>query len=308
MKALIISGGGSKGAFAGGIAQYLIDDCCNDYELFVGCSTGSLLLPHLALGKIDKIKAIYTNVSQGDIFSINPFVSKMTEHGVVTKINHFNSVLSFIKGSPTFGQSKNLQKLIHKNLTELEYQNLIDSKKQVIVTVSNITKETIEYYNSKNCDRDEFCEWLWASCNYIPFMSLMSKNGYQYADGGFGSFVPIACAIENGATDIDVIILEPEDEHKKPDDEIVTNPFSLLLKTFQFMKNSSSDKDIIIGKLQGMNKNININFYNTPRNLTENPLVFNTDEMRKWWAEGYEYAKSKSPASYCHIPKTESDL
>ena len=73
MKALIISGGGSKGAFAGGIAEYLINDCCKNYNLFVGCSTGSLLLPHLALGKIDKIKQIYTSVTQETIFNINPF-------------------------------------------------------------------------------------------------------------------------------------------------------------------------------------------------------------------------------------------
>jgi predicted patatin/cPLA2 family phospholipase len=62
MKALVISGGGSKGAFAGGIAEYLIRDCCISYELF-GCSTGSLLMPHLALGKIDKIK-VSTPLSQ----------------------------------------------------------------------------------------------------------------------------------------------------------------------------------------------------------------------------------------------------
>jgi patatin-like phospholipase/acyl hydrolase len=55
MKALVISGGGSKGAF-GRYTEYLIRDCCISYELFVGCSTGSLLMPHLALGKIDKIK------------------------------------------------------------------------------------------------------------------------------------------------------------------------------------------------------------------------------------------------------------
>jgi hypothetical protein len=34
MKALVISGGGSKGAFAGGIASNT--DCCISYELFVG--------------------------------------------------------------------------------------------------------------------------------------------------------------------------------------------------------------------------------------------------------------------------------
>jgi len=48
MRALIISGGGSKGVFAGGVAEYLIDDCCHEYDLFVGSSAGSLLLTHLA--------------------------------------------------------------------------------------------------------------------------------------------------------------------------------------------------------------------------------------------------------------------
>jgi hypothetical protein len=33
---------------------------------------------------------------------------------------------------------------------------------------------------------NDFCDWIWASCNYTPFMSLLSKNGCQYADGGFG--------------------------------------------------------------------------------------------------------------------------
>ena len=60
MRALVISGGGSKGAFAGGIAEYLINECGHKYDLLVGCSTGSLLLTHLAIGKIDKIKKVFT--------------------------------------------------------------------------------------------------------------------------------------------------------------------------------------------------------------------------------------------------------
>ncbi len=56
MKALVISGGGSKGAFAGGIAQYLIQEKKKDYQLFVGTSTGSLMLTHLALGKVEELK------------------------------------------------------------------------------------------------------------------------------------------------------------------------------------------------------------------------------------------------------------
>lgn len=46
MKALVISGGGSKGAFAGGVAEYLMKDKGKTYDLFLGTSTGSLLVPH----------------------------------------------------------------------------------------------------------------------------------------------------------------------------------------------------------------------------------------------------------------------
>ena len=56
MRALVISGGGSKGAFAGGVAQYLVEDLKHNYEMLVGTSTGSLLITHLALNKVKKIK------------------------------------------------------------------------------------------------------------------------------------------------------------------------------------------------------------------------------------------------------------
>ena len=61
MRALVISGGGSKGAFAGGVAQFLIEEAKHEYDMFIGTSTGSLLVSHLALGKITKLKKTFTN-------------------------------------------------------------------------------------------------------------------------------------------------------------------------------------------------------------------------------------------------------
>ena len=51
-KALVISGGGSKGAFGGGVAQYLMKNEQKDYDIFIGTSTGSLMVSHLGLGTI----------------------------------------------------------------------------------------------------------------------------------------------------------------------------------------------------------------------------------------------------------------
>lgn len=300
MKTLVISGGGSKGAFAGGIAEYLINDCCSNYEMFVGCSTGSLLLPHLALGKIDKIKQIYTSVSQDSIFSICPFKIKKTSKGFETKINHFNTLRTFLKGSATFGESENLRTLIKDSITQEEFTTLSKSNKKLVFTVSNLTLDKTEYIHSDQCNYNDFCDWAWASCNYTPFMSLYTKNGFQYADGGFGNFIPILYAIENGATDIDVIILE--NEERTNTNHKINNAFSLIFRTFKFMNNQNFTKDIVIGKLVGMDKKININFYFTPRQLTENPLIFDTAQMTQWWKEGYEFAKSKMPVSFCTIP------
>ena len=51
MRALVISGGGSKGAFGGGVAQYLLQEKMYKYDILIGSSTASLLIPHQALGK-----------------------------------------------------------------------------------------------------------------------------------------------------------------------------------------------------------------------------------------------------------------
>ena len=64
MRALVISGGGSKGAFAGGVAQYLVEVKRREYDILLeninGTSTGSLLIPHIALNNLGKLyKHIY---------------------------------------------------------------------------------------------------------------------------------------------------------------------------------------------------------------------------------------------------------
>ena len=75
----MISGGGSKGAFAGGVAQYLMEDLGYTYDIYVGTSTGSLLISHIALGKVEKIRDVFTSVNQHSIFNHRPFLVKKTK-------------------------------------------------------------------------------------------------------------------------------------------------------------------------------------------------------------------------------------
>jgi predicted patatin/cPLA2 family phospholipase len=290
-KALVISGGGSKGAFAGGVSQYLLNKEHKEYDLFIGTSTGSLMISHLALGKLDDLKNLYTNVNQKTIFSNNPFKIKNVSGEKVISIRHLNTLWNFLNGRKTFGESKNLRRLIKKHITKDMYHIIRADHKEVVVTVSNLTTNQIEYKSINECTYDDFCDWIWGSCNYVPFMSLLEKNNCQYADGGFGSLVPIREAILRGATEIDAIILETE--VTQINRLSASNPFSLLFDVFDFMLTNVERHNITIGKLAANNKGVKLNLYYTPTVLTTNSLVFDKTLMAKWWESGYRYAKSK---------------
>ncbi len=291
-KALVISGGGSKGAFAGGVAQYLMQDQGKDYDLFLGTSTGSLMVSHLALGEIDALKKLYTSVNQKSIFSINPFRIREVGNHKIASISHFRTIRSFLKRNKTFGESKNLKKLIKNNISTSMYEEIKASGKDVVVTVSNFTTNHVEYKSIHDCSYEDFCDWIWGSCNYIPFMSVLEKNGHQYGDGGFGSLVPIRAAIERGAKEIDVIILETEMSqlNRIP----AKNAFTLLFDVQHFMLDHVERHNISIGKLSAKHNDVILHLYYTPTVLTTNSLIFDKKKMIQWWQSGYDYAKSKN--------------
>lgn len=291
MKALVISGGGSKGAFAGGVAQHLIEQEGKKYDMFLGTSTGSLLIPHLATGNIGKLYDIYTHVNQNSIFSINPFVIKKKGDREYVSINYFNTALQFIKRKRTFGESKNLKKHIKEHFTKVEYDLIKATKEDVVVTVTNLSKNRVEYKSINDYSYEEFCEWVWISCNYIPFMSLAIKDGFEYADGGLGCVIPIREAILRGATEVDAIVLESENlEYNKV---LGKNPFSLMINLFGHLLDQVEKGDIAIGKLAAKHRNVKLNLYYTPTKLTENSLIFNKKLMEEWWLQGYLYAQDK---------------
>lgn len=291
MNALVISGGGSKGAFAGGVAQYLIEDLKREYDIFLGTSTGSLMVTHLSAGMVTPLKKLYTNVTQSSIFSNCPLKIKEVNGHRVVAIHHLNVLWNFLNGRKTFGESKNLKQLIKNEISEELFYQMRHSEKDIIITVANITLNQIEYKSIKDCSYLDFCDWIWASCNYVPFMSLLRKEGCHYADGGFGSLVPIREAVKRGAKEVDVIILDTEVNqlNRIPS----KSPFSVLMNTQSFMMDHVEKHNITIGKLYAKQHNVQLNLYYTPTVLTTNSLVFDKTLMQQWWQDGYHYAKNR---------------
>jgi len=295
MRALVISGGGSKGAFGGGVAEYLIKECGIHYDIFLGTSTGSLLIPLLSIGETGLLKNTFTSVTQSDIFNICPFIIRKIKGAFTTRINHFGILKMFIKGKKTFGESLHLKKLICKIITESSFNKMKVNKPDVLVTVSNLSCNQVEYKSLKDCTYHDFCEWVWASSNVVPFMSLMEKDGFEYGDGGLGNIVPIHEAVIRGACEIDIIVLKSQAKLKKK--LPVTNALDLTVRAFDFMLNQIVTDDILIGKLASGHQQVKLNFYQPPAELTINSLIFEPAQMKKWWLEGFEFARDQGPCS-----------
>ena len=122
-------------------------------------------------------------------------------------------------------------------------------------------------------------------------MSLLHKDGCHYADGGLGCLVPIREAINRGAKEVDVIILETEitQVNRIP----AKNPFSVLMNSYAFMMDHVEKHNITIGKLSAKQNDVKLNLYYTPTVLTTNSLVFDKKFMAQWWKDGYSYAATQ---------------
>ncbi|MBX2817868.1 MAG: patatin-like phospholipase family protein [Saprospiraceae bacterium] len=290
MRALVISGGGAKGAFGGGVAEYLIRERGIHYDMYTGSSTGALIVPLLAAGSIDKARMVYTNVTQKDIFSSHPFHVICRDGKLKTRINHLGILRMFMRGKKTFGESNALRKLVERTFTREEYERIRERRIKVAITVSNFSRNVVEHKYLRDHTYEDFVEWIWISANFVPFMSLAVKNGQEYADGGFGNFIPIREAIDMGATEIDAVILTTR--RKKANKVHSRNAFDLMMSSLDFMLAQIATDEKYIGLLESMRHQLKIRYFHIPRVLTENSLHFDPVEMRKWWQEGIEHARS----------------
>ncbi len=306
MNALVISGGGSKGSFAGGVAQYLMEKKGKSYDLFVGTSTGSLLAPLLATGNIELARKVYTNVRQQDIFTVCPFIFEKGKDGLYkTRFNHWGIIKMFWRKEKTFGDSHNLRRLIGRIFTEKDFNQLKRTGKEVVVSVSNLTLQEGEFKSSKDCTYEDFCDWIWASANLVPFMSLLNKDGYDYGDGGFGNLIPVQEAINRGASAADVIVLYPANHPTK--NPPISNAFSVWGRTYDYMLAQIAKDDIIIGNLEANTKKVDLDFYYTPRLLTEQSFIFDPVQMAAWWEEGYQvFQEERKPVTHALLPDSDA--
>lgn len=196
---LVISGGGSYGAWGCGLAQTLC--VSNKYERVIGTSTGALMAPLIAAGKFDVLKEAYTKVQDFDVYKVNPIFNKAHKQ----RINILNAIWRVIRGKKGLGDTSKLKTMIRKYFTRKTYNYLRDYGIDVIVVVYNMTNKEIEYKSVLIETYDDFCDWIYASTCVPIFVDPFTKNNCIYVDGGLVENTALKLAVKLKGGKIDVI-------------------------------------------------------------------------------------------------------
>lgn len=245
-KALVISGGGSKGAFAVGVIKYLHANFPNSkFDMYVGTSTGSLIAPLAAMNRIDELEELYT--------------TQRTEN-IVQKFN----IGDRLNANSIMGVDP-LWELIKKHYSDDFYTSLQQSGKQVFLATTCLqTSELVIYSNKDQVPSDnytgrkiesaqQFRKAVLASACQPVFMPPVKINldiqgapdqSYQYVDGGVREYAGIEMAIQNGAKEIVAILLSAEETEVETQE--FKNIYSILQKTISIFTEDVGKNDMII--------------------------------------------------------------
>lgn len=227
--ALVVSGGGSRGAFAVGAIEEL-RKAGIQFDLVSGTSTGALIAPLVTIDDLATLRYIYSSVSTSDIL-------------------RQRSIPEILFTDSIFDTSP-LWSLINSFVDDDRYRKILASRIEMIVTTVNLQTGQIEYFNPKRgpngakLDRETLLRAIFASASQPVLMPpvRVPASGDQYVDGGVREVAPLRIAIENGATDIYAIVLSPTNRARESKDYKFV--VGTLLRTIDLLLEETSVNDV----------------------------------------------------------------
>lgn len=283
MRALVLSGGGSKGAYQCGALKYILGELKVQYDVFCGVSVGAINCAFLSMFESGK-----------EIESINHLV------GLWDKIN--NSVI-YKRWFP-FGALHVLWK--HSFYDSTPLHNVIRSSvdlEKIRKSGKKVTAGTVSLssgkYTTFDQDSDHFIDAVIASASFPGMLPPVKFLGQLWSDGGVKEISPIKKAIEMGADEIDIIITSPHTRIKHFFEKPTTVDIlkrALDLSTDKIMANDI-EKVEMYNKLAeaGLSdkKVVKLNILRPDYNLIEDLLDFRPHKIIEMMKKGYDDAKYK---------------
>ena len=273
MRALVISGGGSRGSFALGVLDVLFERGIS-HDVFCGISVGALIVPAVAQGDFELLKRTWFSIRRNDdIYRWKPF---------------WFFRLPFLRGFFDFTP------LREKIDTFLNLDVLRKSRKRVYVGYADLNTGRIEYVDQHF---PEFKRAVLASASMPIFADPVEILKHSTVDGGIIDVAPLKPAIDAGADTIDLVLCSSryiiETGHKLRNildvglrsfeimvKEIIKNDVEHLLLINDMLKERGSLKDY---------RYIKLNIFE-PSKFISDTLEFDPKKIREGFRYGREVA------------------
>lgn len=307
MKALICSGGGSKGIFQVSVLRVLLDNNPDlDYDIYSGISAGSLNSALLATGPLKEtlpqLEKIWLEEVKGNhsiwhhhlwryilcgiclivLFVTCAFISFIFDaNKLITIVFILLSLCSLyvpffsLKRTKSIYKTEPLRNLVEKHL---DVEKLKTSGKKL--RVGAVSYETGEYRSGKETD-DNIIDWIMASSAFPIFFPMVEIDGQHWTDGGIINIASLYDAINLGATEIDIIVCSSLDAGSQSKLGLPTQ----FERTLDIMSSEILSNDIMLCK-----SHANVRIFMPFKNLGVSSLSFDPEKIKNMYEIGKETA------------------
>ena len=193
MSKLNVFVGGPGGSHGGDVIGQLLARRPS-YDVAIGCSTTAAMVPHILLGKYDKLSMIYQSLTNNKVWSEYPFTPEM-------KLDWPNAISQMLRKRMSLGEMDALGETIAAHFTEDEYQQLKKSGKEAVFVYTDMQdSEHVKFKKLSDTKTREECVTYMHSSMNIPIVSrpiIDPESRHQLTDGGTVEPFALAYALEN---------------------------------------------------------------------------------------------------------------
>ena len=210
MKALVLSGGGSKGSYQIGVWKAL-KKLHIKFDIVTGTSVGALNGALITQKSYFRAIKLWKKINLKLLFGENA-IDSTNDLKVMTMYGK-----EFLKNGGM--EVKKLENLIEK---EIRYKKLMKSKINYGLVTFNLTTKKPVQITKKEIPKHLIGDYLMASASCYPAFKQKNIEGERYIDGGFFDNLPITLAIEMGADEIVAVDLSAPGFNKTPRKKVPT--------------------------------------------------------------------------------------
>lgn len=210
MRALVLSGGGSKGSYQIGVWKAL-KKLHIKFDIVTGTSVGALNGALITQNSYKKALYLWKHLNLKVLFGENAIDS--TNNLEVMKMYKDN----FFKNGGM--EIKQLEKITKK---EINYKKLLKSKINYGLVTYNFTNKTPIQITKDKIPKHLISDYLLASAACYPAFKQKEIEGNKYIDGGIFDNLPINLALKMGADEIIAVDLLAPGIIKKPKKKVPT--------------------------------------------------------------------------------------